>query len=189
MRRSSLVVPLVLAAGLPLVLGQSLGGQDFGDAFTRERGTQLDSAKDALENAPPPALVGTMWRNTARPVRLAEHVGDVVVVQFWSARSADARLAMPVVDRLATRFADEGLVVVGVHPGQHVQDMLLFLRQHPVSYPVCVDAGPTQSDYVADGFPDYCLIDRFGTLRMADLADAELEEAIGMLLAEPGPGG
>ena len=52
-----------------------------------------------------------------------------------------------------------------------------------VPYPVAVDAGANAA-YRANSFPDYYLIDRSGVLRWADIANADVEKAIGILLKE-----
>jgi len=58
-----------------------------------------------------------------------------------------------------------------------------------IDYPIAVDAqDATVGAYAVDSYPDYYLIDRAGKLRLADLANAELERAIVALLAEPAPG-
>jgi len=48
---------------------------------------------------------------------------------------------------------------------------------------VAVDAG-TNAAYRANSFPDYYLIDRSGVLRWADIANADVEKAIRILLKE-----
>ena len=39
--------------------------------------------------------------------------------------------------------------------------------------------------YGGNSYPDYFVIDRKGNLRFADLANAELDKAVELLLAEP----
>ncbi len=193
MRIRSLVVPLALLALVPLVPARS--GPDVddvptgGDGFTRERGTPQDSAKDALEGAPPPAMAGKLWRNVRHPVRFTDHLGDVIVVQFWNVRSRSSCDALVALDALQTKLADQGLVSVAIHPPRDLTEAARWLARTPLQMPLCVDAGPMETDFVVDNYPDVHLIDRFGVLRMADLTDDELERAIDLLLSEPGPGG
>ena len=193
MRMRSLVVPLafVVAASSLVAAGPQPAVDDpgGGDDITRERGTADDAAKDALEGAPPPALRGKLWRNVTTPPRLTDHLGDVVVVQFWHVGSPAARDALVELDALQRKRADEGLVVVAVHPARDLVEAARFLAVTPLQIPLCVDAGPMETDYVVDGYPDAHLVDRFGVLRVADVADADLATAIDCLLAEPRPGG
>ena len=189
MRIPSLVAPLALAALVPLVLASSGDGTPGEDGFTRERGTPQDSAKDALEGAPPPAISGKLWRNVQHAPRFSDHLGDVVVVQFWSVNQRASRDALVALDALQAKKADEGLVAISVHPPRSLKQAAAWLAVTPLQIPLCVDAGPMETDYVVDGYPDVYVIDRFGVLRLADLADSELEKAVDLLLAEPGPGG
>ena len=45
----------------------------------------------------------------------------------------------------------------------------------------------TKTAYAIDSFPDYCLIDRAGNLRVVDLVNGELERVVKVLLKEPVP--
>ena len=63
-----------------------------------------------------------------------------------------------------------------------------FVKAQGIPWPVAVDATrKTVQAFQVDSYPDYYLIDRAGNLRVADLANAELERAITTLLAEPNP--
>jgi len=63
------------------------------------------------------------------------------------------------------------------------EKMAAKVKEHGIKYPVAVDAG-TNAAYRANSFPDYYLIDRSGVLRWADIANADVEKAIGILLKE-----
>lgn len=57
-----------------------------------------------------------------------------------------------------------------------------------ITYPVAIDVdSATTSAFAVDSYPDYYLIDRAGNLRVADLANSDLERAVKVLLAEPAP--
>ena len=63
-----------------------------------------------------------------------------------------------------------------------------FVDKAEIGYPVAADVGGrTFASYRCDSYPDYCLIDRAGTLRVADLANGDLERAVQVLLAEDAP--
>ena len=56
-----------------------------------------------------------------------------------------------------------------------------------ISYPVAIDVDDvTATAYQVDGRPDYHIIDRAGNLRVADLANGDLERTVKILLAEGG---
>ena len=66
--------------------------------------------------------------------------------------------------------------------------MPAFVAKHGIDWPVAVDLrGETVDAFLVDGYPDYHLIDRAGRLRIADLANGDLDRAVQMLLDEPVP--
>jgi hypothetical protein len=88
------------------------------------------------------------------------------------------------------KYSAKGLVIIGVHTvfgAEHLED---FVKEKGINYPVALDAsagerkGKTGHKYLVDSFPDYYFIDKKGTLRYADCANASAEDAIKELLAE-----
>ena len=53
-----------------------------------------------------------------------------------------------------------------------------------MDYPVTFDGGKLMKKFNCDSFPDYVVIDKKGIVRVVDLANAEVEKAIQMMLAE-----
>jgi len=64
------------------------------------------------ENAPAPALVGTLF-DGAR-FSLADHAGKVVVLNFWASWCAPCREEMPALDAYYRRHRSEGLEMVAI---------------------------------------------------------------------------
>ncbi len=63
-----------------------------------------------------------------------------------------------------------------------------FVKKEKIPYPVAIDTeGKTVDAFAVDSFPDYYVIDRAGNLRVADMANAELDRVIELLLAEKPP--
>jgi len=81
------------------------------------------------------------------------------------------------------KYADKGVVFIGVCAKSGSEKMAATVKEHGIKYPVAVDAGANAA-YRANSFPDYYLIDRSGVLRWADIANADVEKAIGILLKE-----
>lgn len=95
---------------------------------------------------------------------------------------------MPYLKELAKKHADRGLVLIGVHTTNKGEDMAAFVEAQGIQYPVAVDVEQkTTTAFAVDSYPDYYLIDRAGRLRVADLANADLDDAVEKLLAEPMP--
>ena len=92
---------------------------------------------------------------------------------------------MPHLKELYEARKEQGLVIIGVHSTQGGGDMEAFVREQGIKYPVALDVeGRTVKAFAADSYPDYYLIDRSGKLRVADLANAGLDDAVTRLLAE-----
>jgi len=95
---------------------------------------------------------------------------------------------MPEFMKLGRRFKDQGLVLLGVHTTNGAEKMAAYVEKTGIDFPTAVDVGgKTVKAFAVDSFPDYYLIDRKGNLRVADLANADLERAVKILLAEKAP--
>ena len=94
---------------------------------------------------------------------------------------------MPHLSELAKKHADAGLVVLGVHTTNGADKMPAFVEEQQITYPMCIDIdNATTSGFAVDSYPDYYLIDRAGNLRVADLQNSALDDAVVALLAEKG---
>jgi len=155
-------------------------------AFRRERRDATKAAKDAMENRAPPALFIESWHNTAgEPLVLDRLRGKVVLIDFWGTWCGPCRAAIPKLKKLWTKHRDRGLVVLGIHTSSKAEKVAAFVESEGIDYPIAVDdAGQTVKAWKVDGYPDYYLIDREGKLRVADLANREVERAVEALLAE-----
>src|SRR5688572_10766575 len=68
--------------------------------------------------------------------------------------------------------------------------MAAFVAERKITYAVAIDVdGQTETAFAVDSHPDYYLIDRAGNLRIADLANKAVDDAVAVLLAEPAPAG
>jgi hypothetical protein len=74
-----------------------------------------------------------------------------------------------------------------VHTTNGGEKMKDFVEAQGISYPVALDVDSTTTGaFAVDSYPDYYLIDRSGNLRVADIANKDLERAVQVLLAERG---
>jgi peroxiredoxin len=95
---------------------------------------------------------------------------------------------MPHLKELYAKHEDEGLVVIGVHTTNQGEKMPEFVKQENLTWPIAVDVqGKTVGAFAVDSYPDYYIIDRSGKLRIADMANSEVDRAVLALLAEPAP--
>ena len=183
MRRFVLIAVALMLAGTAFAEGPS-------DGFKRERNPERGAAKDALENKAPPALEVKGWLNAegGKALKLDDLKGKVVVLDFWGVWCGPCRAAMPHLKELYAKHKADGLVVIGVHTTNQGEKMADFVKQEGLTWPVAVDVdNKTVKAFAVDSYPDYYIIDRSGKLRVADLANGELDKAVAALLMEPAP--
>lgn len=86
---------------------------------------------------------------------------------------------------MSQRYADQGLVIIGVHTTNGGDKMAEMAKSSAIPYPLAIDVNNvTKNAFAVDSYPDYYLIDRAGNLRVADLSNGDLERAVEILLAE-----
>ncbi len=107
--------------------------------------------------------------------RLADHKGEVVLVNIWATWCAPCRAEMPKLDRLYRDREGKGLMVFGISD-ESVAVQQKFLRDTPVTYPLLTLSGEVPSLYrdIAR-YPAVFLIDRQGRLQAAPAADQSFE--------------
>ena len=114
--------------------------------------------------------------------------GKVVLINFWATWCLPCRVEMPLLQRMAERHRDAGLVVVGLSVDRGSgESVRTFLRERGVTYPVAV-VGPDVERAFGGvrGYPTSILIDRTGVIRhvvIGPLAAASFEPAVRRLLA------
>ncbi|MBW3599233.1 MAG: TlpA family protein disulfide reductase [Planctomycetes bacterium] len=175
----------LLSLALALTLTPFLFAEDAKDDFQRER-REGDTSKDELEGKTPPELQVENWLNTeGKDLKLSDLKGKVVVLDFWGVWCGSCRAAMPHLKELYAKHKDKGLEVIGVHTTMRGEDAAAYVEEEALPWPVAVDVEKkTVEAFRVDSFPDYYVIDRKGDLRVADLANKELDRVVEALLNE-----
>lgn len=117
-------------------------------------------------------------------------LGKVVLVNFWATWCTPCRVEMPLLQQMAERHREAGLVVVGlsrdVAPPVEVQ---AFLDERGIGYPVAIVGREAERAFGGiRGYPTSFLIDRSGRVRhkaLGPLAMLSFEPAVRRLLADP----
>lgn len=164
-----LVLPAMLASAL-------LGGGAPGAAAERKA----------------PEVSGEHWINS-EPLRLAELQGRVVLVEFWTFACYNCRNVEPYVKAWHERYADNGLVVIGVHTPElamerNVENVRRYVDEHELRHPIVIDNGfLTWQRYDNHAWPAIYLIDKHGLIRYVKVGEGDYdrtEQVIQTLLAE-----
>jgi thiol-disulfide isomerase/thioredoxin len=155
---------------------------------------QMESAVRALPRlGQAPELHNPIWLNTDDPLRLADLRGKVVLLEMWTFGCINCQRVVPSLQGWHSRYADQGLVVIGNHyPEFKYEQSLGNLREAVerlgITYPVAQDNDrATWSAYRTRYWPTLYLIDKRGEIRYSHIGEggyAETEAAIQALLGE-----
>jgi len=113
--------------------------------------------------------------------------GRVVLLDFWASWCEECKRSVPRVDRVASAFAADGLVVVGVNAGDGEGVARSAAAALGIRYPIALDPELEFADRLgATGLPLLLVLDRDGrVLHRARAVDAETLAAIRRALAGP----
>jgi thiol-disulfide isomerase/thioredoxin len=128
--------------------------------------------------------------------------GRVVLLDVWRYACTSCRATVPWVKDVRQRYAERGLVFVGVHTPaftfEHEKDKVeAEVRRHGLDYPHLLDNDSAYMDALgAKAWPTMYLVDRCGRVRETQVGEVyakdedaqRLEARIEALLAEPASG-
>jgi len=97
---------------------------------------------------------------------LAQYEGKVVIVDFWASWCVPCRRSFPWLNSMHEKYAENGLVIIGVNLDQVRADADSFLTEFPASFRIYFDESKElarEFDVVA--MPSSYLLGRDGELR------------------------
>jgi peroxiredoxin len=123
----------------------------------------LTAAADIVNQPAPDFALRAM---NGAPVRLSEHLGEVVIVNFWATWCGPCRQEMPLLDALYGKYKQAGLVLLSVNIDEHAEPAIEMAQTLKVSYPVLFDSRKEVSRaYDVGAMPVTVLVDRAGVVR------------------------
>lgn len=97
---------------------------------------------------------------------LAQHRGEVVLVNFWASWCGPCREEMPILEGIHRKYKPLGFTLLGVNVEPDAKAAEAFLKATPVSFPVAYDPESKVSRlYEVAGMPSTVIVDRKGTVR------------------------
>lgn len=120
--------------------------------------------------------------------RMADHRGQVVLVNYWASWCGPCWEETPGLIRLAQEMGPKGLAVVGVAMDEGgTAKVREFVERFHVPYPVALPERMSQMGYGLEGVPTTVLVDREGRVAktyVGAVREGDFEEDVGVLLAE-----
>lgn len=96
-------------------------------------------------------------------VKLSDYRGKTVYLDFWASWCGPCKQSFPWMNEMQSRYAAQGLRVVGVNVDQKTDDARAFLKGHPAGFEVLFDqTGKTPKSYAVKAMPTSVLIGRDG---------------------------
>ena len=169
----------------------------FGCASQASSQSQADSTMPKLASlpdlGPAPELTNETWLNVDSPLRLVDLHGKVVIVEMWTFGCINCRNVMPSLKEWHSKYADQGLVIIGNHfpefsYEQDLENLKNAIAENDIQYAVAQDNnGDTWRAYKNHYWPTLYLIDKQGHIRYVHIGEGrynETEENIKALLEE-----
>jgi len=119
-------------------------------------------------------------KTTTGEVRLKEHKGKVVLLDFWATWCGPCRQSIPGIQRLYSKYKDQGFIVMGpAMENDSGAKVAPFAKDMGITYPVGL---PTKVEEIApyrsESIPATVLIDRKGEIRWASIGYSEGTERL-----------
>jgi thiol-disulfide isomerase/thioredoxin len=127
------------------------------------------------------------------PLTLSSLKGKVVLVDFWTYSCINCIRTIPYINDWSQKYADKGLVIVGVHSPEfefekNYDNVKAAVQRLGITYPVILDSDHgTWNAYGNQYWPRHYLIDNQGYIRDNHIGEGgydQTEKAIQSLLAE-----
>ena len=156
----------------------------------QEAGQQGNSSEETpiVENKRPasatyrPDLVGISGFINVDELSLEDLEGKVILIDFWTYTCINCIRTFPYLKDWHEKYADDGLVIVGVHTPEFEFETILnnveiATREFGLEYPIVLDNDrATWRAYENQYWPAKYLIDREGFVRYTHFGEGEYEE-------------
>ena len=133
----------------------------------RENSLQSDLSTVPVQvNFAAPELTLTDSQGVTRS--LTAYRGEVVLVNLWATWCPPCKEEMPALQSLYNKYVDRGFTVIAVNDGDPTADVLQFIEDYQLTFPVWLDPTyiGTEQAFKTANLPSSFVIDRNGTVRL-----------------------
>ena len=168
--------------------GKAGGSGKSVEALAKEgywgRENQWAEHKELL-GKPAPELNLSDWMNGE--VKPDAMKGKIVVVDYWATWCGPCIKAIPHNNEMAKKYADKGVLILGVCGGGGEEKMGDVVKQHKVEYPVAKVSPASTKAWKVKWWPTYAVIDREGNIRAIGIQPNTVDKVVDALLEEQPP--
>ena len=101
---------------------------------------------------------------------LADFEGRVVVIDFWASWCVPCRRSFPWLNAMQSKYADDGLVIIGVNVDRESADADKFLERFPATFNIIYDSeADLAKRFGVQAMPSSFVIGRDGAIRNSHL--------------------
>ena len=184
-KNSNAGLTFILGVGLVLIGLATLlvltGGKDTATSQPISR-----SVTPMEVNYPAPELALQNVNGAAES--LIDYRDKVVLVNNWATWCPPCKAEIPTLEAYYKAHTTDGFVIIGVEAGEPQNDVLKFVQDNGMTYPVWIDLNGAALDaFNNENLPSSYVIDRTGTVRLAwvgEISSEMLEKYITPLLME-----
>jgi thiol-disulfide isomerase/thioredoxin len=132
---------LTPSAQAPAAAATTVSAQAGSATQTAEAKPKVHKHKPKPQAAPDAVPDFTLIEvGNGKTFHLRDHLGEVVLIDFWATWCGPCRMAIPHLIELQKKYKNRGFTVVGVSLDQQGPDVVrTFTEQWKVNYPVVVD--------------------------------------------------
>lgn len=109
-------------------------------------------------------------------------LGNGIILNFWATWCGPCQREMPLLTRVAQQGSQDGITVIGVNMGETEEEILKFLEEFNVNFPIVLDAdGSIARLYSVPALPMTFFIDGDGLIqyrRVGELHEGHITEGL-----------
>lgn len=131
----------------------------------------------------------TLSDPSGKKVSLSQFRGKIVLLDFWATWCNPCKMVMPALQKLHKKYADKGLVVIGINSFERDGDPVKYMKDQKYDYMLLLKGDEVATNYKVESIPSMYIIDKNGKIAHTELGaipnlEEKLDAKIQQLLSE-----